>query len=182
MEAATRSIETLQQEVVALNKQLAALQQANANKQQALKRAEEEYRNLEEELKAVDAPALDKQIEKLRQEREQLLIEQARLEASGNIKDLRGRLQEGQPCPVCGSTHHPFAHQAPVAPVSALTLQLQALSDKKETYIAHTRHLARLQQQLLQLHKELADSEAACKEMIGKQQSPPAGKRGKKSL
>ena len=170
MEAATRSIETLRQEVVALNKQLAALQQANANKQQALKRAEEEYRNLEEELKAVDAPALDKQIEKLRQEREQLLIEQARLEASGNIKDLRGRLQEGQPCPVCGSTHHPFAHQAPVAPVSALTLQLQALSDKKETYIAHTRHLARLQQQLLQLHKELADSEAACKEMAGKQQ------------
>ena len=170
MEAATRSIETLRQEVVALNKQLAALQQANANKQQALKRAEEDYRNLEEELKAVDAPALDKQIEKLRQEREQLLIEQARLEASGNIKDLRGRLQEGQPCPVCGSTHHPFAHQAPVAPVSTLTLQLQALSDKKETYIAHTRHLARLQQQLLQLHKELADSEAACKEMIGKQQ------------
>ncbi len=170
MEAATRSIETLRQEVVSLNKQLAALQQANANKQQALKRAEEDYRNLEEELKAVDAPALDKQIEKLRQEREQLLIEQARLEASGNIKDLRGRLQEGQPCPVCGSTHHPFAHQASVTPVSTLTLQLQALSDKKETYIAHTRHLACLQQQLLQLHKELADSEAACKEMIGKQQ------------
>lgn len=170
VEAANRSIETLRQEVVALNKQLSDLQQTSANKQQALKRAEADYRNLEEELKAVDAPALDKQIEKLRQEREQLLIEQARLEASGNIKDLRGRLQDGQPCPVCGSTHHPFANQVPVAPVSALTLQLQDLSNKKETYIAHTRHLARLQQQLLQLHKELADSEAACKEMAGKQQ------------
>lgn len=170
VEAANRSIETLRQEVVALNKQLAGLQQTSANKQQALKRAEADYRNLEEELKAVDAPALDKQIEKLRQEREQLLIEQARLEASGNIKDLRGRLQDGQPCPVCGSTHHPFANQVPVAPVSALTLQLQDLSNKKETYVAHTRHLTRLQQQLLQLHKELADSEAACKEMAGKQQ------------
>ena len=170
MEAAVRSIETLRQEMAALNKQLSDLQQTSANKQQALMRAEADYRNLEEELKAVDAPALDKQIEKLRQEREQLLIEQARLEASGNIKDLRGRLQDGQPCPVCGSTHHPFANQVPVAPVSALTLQLQDLSNKKETYVAHTRHLTRLQQQLLQLHKELADSEAACKEMAGKQQ------------
>ena len=170
MEAAVRSIETLRQEMAALNKQLSDLQQTSANKQQALKRAEADYRNLEEELKAVDAPALDKQIEKLRQEREQLLIEQARLEASGNIKDLRGRLQDGQPCPVCGSTHHPFANQVPVAPVSALTLQLQDLTNKKETYVAHTRHLTRLQQQLLQLHKELADSEAACKEMAGKQQ------------
>lgn len=170
VEAANRSIETLRQEVVALNKQLAGLQQTSANKQQALKQAEEDYRSLEEKLKAVDASALDKQIEKLRQEREQLLIEQARLEASGNIKDLRGRLQDGQPCPICGSTHHPFVNQAPVAPVSTLTLQLQDLSNKKETYIAHTRHLARLQQQLLQLHKELADSEAACKDMIGKQQ------------
>lgn len=170
MEAAVRSIETLRQEMAALNKQLSDLQQTSTNKQQALKRAEADYRNLEEELKAVDAPALDKQIEKLRQEREQLLIEQARLEASGNIKDLRGRLQDGQPCPVCGSTHHPFANQVPVAPVSALTLQLQDLSNKKETYVAHTRHLTRLQQQLLQLHKELADSEAACKEMAGKQQ------------
>ncbi len=170
MDAAVRSIETLRQEMAALNKQLSDLQQTSANKQQALKRAEADYRNLEEELKAVDAPALDKQIEKLRQEREQLLIEQARLEASGNIKDLRGRLQDGQPCPVCGSTHHPFANQVPVAPVSALTLQLQDLSNKKETYVAHTRHLTRLQQQLLQLHKELADSEAACKKMAGKQQ------------
>lgn len=170
VEAANRSIEMLRQEVVALNKQLAGLQQTSANKQQALKQAEEDYRSLEEKLKAVDASALDKQIEKLRQEREQLLIEQARLEASGNIKDLRGRLQDGQPCPVCGSTHHPFVNQAPVAPVSTLTLQLQDLSNKKETYIAHTRHLACLQQQLLQLHKELADSEAACKDMIGKQQ------------
>ena len=154
-----------------------------------MKQAETDYRSLEEELKAIDAPALDKQIEKLRQERERLLIEQARLEASGNIKDLRGRLQEGQPCPVCGSTHHPFISSvhsqeegrisSPVeksqrvgdkSPIAVLTLQLQDLSNKKETYSAYNRRLARLQQQLLQFHKELADSEASCKEMIGRLQ------------
>ena len=189
VEVANRSIETLRQEAVALNKQLAGLQQTSASKQQALKQAETDYRSLEEELKAIDAPALDKQIEKLRQERERLLIEQARLEASGNIKDLRGRLQEGQPCPVCGSTHHPFISSvhsqeegcisSPVeksqrvgdkSPIAVLTLQLQDLSNKKETYSAHNRRLARLQQQLLQFHKELADSEASCKEMIGRLQ------------
>ena len=189
MEVANRSIETLRQEAVALNKQLAGLQQTSASKQQALKQTETDYRSLEEELKAIDAPALDKQIEKLRQERERLLIEQARLEASGNIKDLRGRLQEGQPCPVCGSTHHPFISSvhsqeegrisSPVeksqgvgdkSPIAVLTLQLQDLSNKKETYSAHNRRLARLQQQLLQFHKELADSEASCKEMIGRLQ------------
>ncbi len=189
VEVANRSIETLRQEAVALNKQLAGLQQTSASKQQALKQAETDYRSLEEELKAIDAPALDKQIEKLRQERERLLIEQARLEASGNIKDLRGRLQEGQPCPVCGSTHHPFISSvhsqeegrisSPVeksqrvgdkSPIAVLTLQLQDLSNKKETYSAYNRRLARLQQQLLQFHKELADSEASCKEMIGRLQ------------
>lgn len=189
VEVANRSIETLRQEAVALNKQLAGLQQTSTSKQQALKQAETDYRSLEEELKAIDAPALDKQIEKLRQERERLLIEQARLEASGNIKDLRGRLQEGQPCPVCGSTHHPFISSvhsqeegrisSPVeksqrvgdkSPIAVLTLQLQDLSNKKETYSAHNRRLARLQQQLLQFHKELADSEASCKEMIGRLQ------------
>lgn len=189
VETANRSIETLRQEAVALNKQLAGLQQTSASKQQTLKQTETDYRSLEEELKAIDAPALDKQIEKLRQERERLLIEQARLEASGNIKDLRGRLQEGQPCPVCGSTHHPFISSvhsqeegcvsSPVeksqevgdkSPIAVLTLQLQDLSNKKETYSAHNRRLARLQQQLLQFHKELADSEASCKEMIGRLQ------------
>lgn len=160
METASRSVETIRQAVITLNKQLAGLQQANASKQQALIQTEEKHRGLEEELKAVDIPALDKQIDKLRQEREQLLIEQARLEASGNIKELRARLQEGQPCPVCGSTHHPFVSNpeadTPPASVATLTLQLQELSGKKETCTANTRRLARLQQQLLQLHKELA--------------------------
>lgn len=181
VETGNRSIAAIQKDAVGLGKQLIGLQQTAVSKQQALRQTEEEYRKQEEGLKAIDVPALDKQIEQLRREREQLLIEQARLEASGDIKELRAKLQEGQPCPVCGSTHHPFVASpdtppAPsregkeIVPVAAMTLQLQALSQKKEAYTVGTRELARLQQQLLRLHKELADSEAACKEIVSKQQ------------
>ncbi len=181
METASRSIDSIIKEVMELGKQLIGMQKTAMSKQRVLQQTEEEYRKQEERLKAIDVPALDKQIEQLRREREQLLIEQARLEASGDIKELRAKLQEGQPCPVCGSTHHPFVASpdtppAPsregkeIVPVAAMTLQLQALSQKKEAYTAGTRELARLQQQLLRLHKELADSEAACKEIVSKQQ------------
>ena len=181
METASRSIDSIIKEVMELGKQLIGLQKTAMGKQRVLQQTEEEYRKQEEGLKAIDVPALDKQIEPLRREREQLRIEQARLEASGDIKELRAKLQEGQPCPVCGSTHHPFVASpdtppAPsregkeIVPVAAMTLQLQALSQKKEAYTAGTRELARLQQQLLRLHKELADSEAACKEIVSKQQ------------
>ena len=210
VEAANRSIAAVRKEAAESDKQLAGLQQTVMGKQQALKQTEEEYWKQEEVLKAIDAPALDKQIEQLRQEREQLLIEQARLEASGDIKELRAKLQEGQPCPVCGSTHHPFvaSPDTPPAssregkgialddtyprkeiaagsnfsplergqgvcdgnPVAAMTLRLQELSKKKEAYSVATRELARLQQQLFRLHKELADSEAACKDIVGKLQ------------
>lgn len=170
VETANRSVETLRKEAVALDRQLVVWQQNSASKQQALKQVESDFRNLEEQLKAVDVNALDKQMEQVAQERERLLIEQARREASGNIKELRDKLQEGQPCPVCGSTHHPFARQTSVTPVSSLTIQLQDLQHKKKIYTDQTRRLNQWQQQLLQLHKELADSEASCKELIGKQQ------------
>jgi len=51
------------------------------------------------------------QSEDLTKESEQITAEQNRLNGllSTEIKMLRERLQSGEPCPVCGSTEHPFA-------------------------------------------------------------------------
>ena len=170
MEKAVKTITSVKREAERQTAQLVTVLRTIESKQLALRKTEDAKVKLEQTQKETDITELDKQMDAVRVERENLLVEQARQAVSGDVLELREKLQEGKPCPVCGSTHHPFANQVPVAPVSALTLQLQDLSNKKETYVAHTRHLTRLQQQLLQLHKELADSEAACKEMAGKQQ------------
>lgn len=172
---AHQAIASLREKVGQLQQQLVALQQQAAEKQQASQQLEAAYKKQEERVKIVDSAALDRQIEQLRQERELRLLEQARQEVSGDVKELRAKLQEGQPCPVCGSMHHPFAHrptadEAAVSLVSRLTLQLQTLEKKKKAYLADTRELAHKQQQLIRLHRELADSETACIEIVGKQQ------------
>jgi DNA repair protein SbcC/Rad50 len=40
-------------------------------------------------------------------------LEIARLQTAENVEALRAQLIEGDACPVCGSTHHPFADQNP---------------------------------------------------------------------
>ncbi|MEH3114632.1 AAA family ATPase [Pedobacter terrae] len=41
------------------------------------------------------------------------LLQQARLASAENVQTLREALVDDKPCPVCGSTHHPYAIQNP---------------------------------------------------------------------
>jgi len=41
------------------------------------------------------------------------MLATAKLAMAENVETLRTQLADNEPCPVCGSTHHPYQHQAP---------------------------------------------------------------------
>lgn len=173
IEKAGKTIATTKQTAERLVAQLATIRQAAETKRVQLQKTEEAIASSEEELKALDIVALDKQIESVRMERENLLIEQARQAASGDVLELRKKLQEGTPCPVCGSTHHPVVTHPAVTEVpkviAALTLQLEQLNARKTAYAGSEKQLNRLRQQLLQLHKELTEADHTRTDLQGRQ-------------
>lgn len=78
---------------------------------QQLKQAETKLQQWEAQYRDIDLPVLKKLLDeaeqlfnKARQEREQLL-------QAENLDTLRTQLKDGDPCPLCGATHHPYVHQ-----------------------------------------------------------------------
>lgn len=152
----------------------------------SIRQTDEAYQQLFLQQKETDLASLKKETETLRTEREHLLIEQAR----GDIGELRKRLKKGFPCPVCGSLHHPvvdrdtssvgdlFAEPAEKQPsaediyqqqISLLTLRLQEMAARTETYQQREKQIAALQQQQLAWQKRLAENEQARTDLLGRQ-------------
>ena len=119
-----------------------------------------ERETVDERLKSIDPAQLEKQRVDLNAKREALLIEQARFSATGTVKELRDKLVENHPCPVCGSSLHPYATHAAatlllnlVQHINNVTAQLQEISKSKALYEDLQKRFVVLQGKELELHR-----------------------------
>lgn len=124
---------------------------------------------------------LPKTIEKFQQE---LKLKNAQLEAKQKtleveqlqkqLEDYRNELKENEPCPLCGSVHHPFASENPHAENNLKTeveqlqkeiQQLQKELTRKETQLQQSQEqYNKLQKELAPAQQLLAEKEKAFQE------------------
>lgn len=131
-----------------------------------LGKLEKEKGAIEQALKQTTPEVLEQLIENERTKRERLLLEQAQFVTTGDIKGLRDKLIEGNPCPVCGSLVHPYAsHEVHdrllvlASRISEATVCLNRLLERKKEYESFRKRLADLQRDELDLHKSISETE-----------------------
>ncbi|HUH47627.1 MAG TPA: AAA family ATPase [Arenibacter sp.] len=93
-------------------------------------------------------------IENTQKTTSELLLQQARLAAKENVGTLRAGLVDNEPCPVCGSTSHPYTEHNPQLEkvLTALEATHQA---NEETYLSTFRQHSGLEQERRTLEQTL---------------------------
>lgn len=138
----------------------------------ALQTAEKSLAECRKRLDVTDPDALRRTTDELAAERERLLVEQAR----GDIKELRAQLREGEPCPVCGSTQHPFRLLAAgtvmlhATRIRELTIRLEELRKQRDDYTACRAEADKLSRRQLDLHKQAGTGETRLRELAASRQ------------
>lgn len=138
-----------------------------------LKMLEAQRVKSEEELSSIDATTIEQQKESTLSQREQLLQEQLRFSSVGSdIKELRSKLTDNTPCPVCGSTEHPYASkevhekmQEIQNRIIALTQQTNTLDKQLKELTEKRKLLDKLREQIVIANKELTDTEKSRNEL-----------------
>ena len=138
----------------------AAKKLETASKQCGLKKQELKSagKNLQQGKDALSQLLGDKLLREYRTEKETLLREMAFIRKIEELEDHRAKLEDGKPCPLCGSNDHPFAEGNVPVPdeIEQKIESLTKLIDKADEQEAA---IKKLEQAETTAHKNLNDSE-----------------------
>ncbi|ASQ90781.1 chromosome segregation protein SMC [Prosthecochloris sp. GSB1] len=160
----TRQQETTQKEAdlekadtavaVATKKQDEASWQCSLKKQEL----ESAAKNLQQGKDALGGLLGDKLLREYRAEKETLLREMAFIRKIEELEDHRARLEEGKPCPLCGSTEHPFAEGNVPVP-DEIEQKIESLTRLIDQADEQEAAIKKLEQEETTARKNLNDSE-----------------------
>lgn len=158
---------SLAEEQVKLQKELAR-QQNIRQLTEALKKAMSEIEHLEKETADCSKELSEREVALKTVQR---LYENARMAVGKDVKALRRQLEEGEACPVCGSTSHPYHREQEVVDTlfrnmeqeyNAATAVYQQVNNRSialQRDLAHQKMIAgQVREQLSAFQKESADT------------------------
>ena len=115
-------------------------------------------KSLDQEKKDLSGLLGGRLLREIRTEKETLLREMAFLSRIAELEEHRARLEDGKPCPLCGSATHPFA-AGNVPRADATEAQIQVLSELIEKAEAQEALIRQSEAKEKKARKALADSE-----------------------
>lgn len=131
-----------------------------ATKQCSLKKQglETASKNLQQGKDALSQLLGDKLLREYRTEKETLLREMAFIRKIEELEDHRFKLEDGKPCPLCGSTEHPFAAGNVPVP-DEIEQKIESLTKLIDTADEQEAAIKKLEQAETTARKKLNDSE-----------------------